>query len=112
MSALETESKAVEISEGGALELSRALRDTENNQLLSLIKTYIGPILLVLQQAAIDALDRLTQSVNELKSSDLYGLITIVLGTFNISLDNVVALIAELQTDVNEVFGFFTGATY
>lgn len=97
------------ISDGGVVELSRALRETADNPLLRLIQTYVGPAILVVQQIVNNALDNLANLVNELKSSDLYALITFVLATFNISLDNVTSIITEIQADLNEVFAFFTG---
>lgn len=109
ISAIEAESKAVAVSESDLVPLSRALRETSENPLLALIQTYLGPAILVLQQNINDNLDRLTDLVNQLKNSELYNLISIVLATLNISLDNVTSLIEELQADVNEILAFFTG---
>lgn len=108
ISVIETESKVVSDSE--LVLLNRAVRAASQNPLLNLIQTSVGPLLLQLQQYVSDALDNAVEAVNELKSSELYGLISIVLATLNISLDNVVQLIAELQANVNEIFAFFTGS--
>lgn len=97
------------VSESDLVPLSRALRDTSENPLLALLQTYLGPALLVLQQNINDALDNLSEAVEQLKSSELYGLISIVLATLNISLDNVTSLVEQLQSNVNEIFAFFTG---
>lgn len=99
------------ISEGGLVELSRAVRDISDNALLTVVRTYVGPILLELQQAFNDAVDSLSDLVTQLKSAELYTLISFVLSGFGITLDNVSAIIVEVQADVNEVFAIFTGAS-
>lgn len=91
------------------MELSRVLRDTESNPVLIIIQTYLGPVFLVLQQAIVNVLKELTEAVDNVKSSELYGLISIILGSFNISLDNVLSIIDSLETNINDVFEILTG---
>lgn len=100
------------LSEGdSSVELSRAVRDTSDNALLIIIRTYVGPLLLEFQQAINNALDGVADLVAQLKTAEIYTLISFVLAGFGITLDNVTSIIAEVQTDVNEVFAIFTGAT-
>lgn len=91
------------------MELSRAVRDTSDNPLLTIIQNVFGPVLLVLQQNFNDALDGLSNLVEQVRSAEIYTLISFLLSTVGVTLDNVTSIIAEVQADVNTVFAIFTG---
>lgn len=60
-----------------------------------------------MQQLVYNELGSLWTSIQGIK--DTYALISIVLATFNISIDNLLETVLTVQTSVNEIFSYFTG---